>query len=111
MQDKLLITRKIKKTLEYVDKIVINYPHKYLLLKNNLLNTFYELLEISYQANIYKDLNYMKNLLVKIKMIEYYIKISLDNKLISFKKFENIGNYMLDITKMINVWIKIEKSK
>ena len=75
------------------------------------MNSFYDLLELSYKASLYKDIDYMKEILVKIKMIEYYIKISCDNKLISYKKFENIGNYLLEINKMVNMWIKNEKTR
>ena len=53
----------------------------------------------------------MKESVIKIRMIEYYLKISLDKKIISFKKYENIGNYLLEINKMINSWILYEKSK
>ena len=111
MQDKLLISVKIKKTIEYATKAVDNYPHNYVILKNNIINSFYALLELSYKACLYKDTLYMKEILIKIKMIEYYIKISCDNKLISFKKFENIGKYLLEINKMVNVWIRNETSR
>lgn len=53
----------------------------------------------------------MKESLVKIRMIEYYIKISLEKKIISFKKYENIGKFLLEINKMINVWALNEKNK
>ena len=111
MQDKLLISRKIKKTIEYVKKAVDNYPHGYVTLKNKIMDSFFELLEYSYRANLFKDSKDMKEMLVKIKMIEYYIKISYDYKLINIKKFENVGKYLLEINKMINSWVKSETSK
>ena len=81
MQDRLLIVTKIKKTIEYVDKVLINYPKVEYTLKNNIISTFYLLLENIYRSNIYKDTIYMKESIVNIKMIEYYIKISLDKKI------------------------------
>lgn len=45
MQDKLIIALKIKKTIEYVDKVLINYPKVEYVLRNNMINTFYVLLE------------------------------------------------------------------
>lgn len=111
MQDKLLIVTKIKKTIEYVDKVLINYPKVEYILKNNIISTFYFLLENVYRSNIYKDTKYMKESIVNIKMIEYYIKISLDKKIISFKKFDNIGKYLLEINKMINSWMINEKNR
>lgn len=111
MSDKLIIAIKIKKTIEYVDKVLINYPKVEYVLRNNIINTFYILLENVYRSNIYKDTKYMKECIVNIKMIEYYIKISLDKKLLSYKKFENIGKYLLEINKMLNSWIMYEKSR
>ena len=111
MYDNLIISKKIKKTLEYVDKITINYSHEYRYLKNNINSSFFNLLELSYKANIFKDINSMKEMIVKIKIIEFYIKKSLDYGLISFKKFINIGEYLLELIKMINAWIKNEKKK
>ena len=111
MYDNLIISKKIKKTLEYVDKITINYSHEYRYLKNNINSSFFNLLELSYKANIFKDINCMKEMIVKIKIIEFYINKSLDYGLISFKKFINIGEYLLELIKMINTWIKNEKEK
>ena len=111
MQDKLLIVTKIKKTIDYIDKILVNYPKSEYILRNNISDCFYSLLEFIYKANVHKDIFYMKESVVKIRMIEYYLKISLDKKIISFKKYENTGSYLLEINKMINAWILYEKSK
>lgn len=111
MQDKLLIITKIKKKIDYIEKITFNFPNTEYILKNKLIEHLYNLLELSYRANIHKDIYYMKEVIVDLRMIEYYIKISLDKKIISFKKYENIGNYLLDINKMVNSWIKYEKNK
>lgn len=111
MQDKLLIVSKIKKTISYVDNVLINFPNTEHILKNNIISNFYDLLELVYKANIHKDIFFMKESLVKIRMIEYYIKISLEKKIISFKKYENIGKFLLEINKMINVWAVNEKKK
>ena len=111
MQDKLLIVSKIKKTIAYIDNVLINFPNTEYILKNNIISNFYELLELIYKANIHKDIFFMKESIVKIRMIEYYVKISLEKKIISFKKYENIGKYLLEINKMINVWANNEKNK
>ena len=111
MQDKLLIISKIKKTISYIDNVLVNFPKTEYILKNNISSNFYDLLELVYKANIHKDVFFMKESLVKIRMIEYYIKISLEKKIISFKKYENIGKFFLEINKMINVWALNEKNK
>ena len=111
MQDKLLIVSKIKKTILYVDYVLINFPNTEHILKNNIISNFYDLLELVYKANIHKDIFFMKESIVKIRMIEYYIKISLEKKIISYKKYENIGKFLLEINKMINSWALNEKNK
>ena len=111
MHDRLIIATKIKNTIEYIEKTVSNYPHEYKELKNRTINTSYDLLENVYYANLTKDINSMKNVIVKIKMIDYYLKISVHKKIISLKKYESIGNYLLEINKMVNVWIKNETNK
>ena len=111
MQDKLLIASKVKKTIEYIEKVVLNYPHSEVILKNKILDSCYILLELVYKANVFKEDTYMKEIIVKIRMINYYVEKSLDKKLISFKKYENIGKHLLEINKMVNVWMKNEKEK
>lgn len=111
MQDKLIISIKIKKTIEFVRKTTYNYSHEYKFLKDNIMNAFYDLLKLSYKANIYKDLNTKKDIIVNIKMIEYYIKVSCDYQLISYKKFKRIGDYLLEINKMVCGWMNYEESR
>ena len=111
MQDKLLIITRIKKTIEYIEKMVKNYPHSEVILKNKIIDNCYQLLEITYLANIYKNVDFMKDIIVRIRMIEFYIKKSLDKKVISYKKYEIIGNHLLEINKMVNVWILNEAKK
>ena len=111
MQDKFLIALKIKKTIEYVKKTVDNYPHGYVVLKNNIMDSFYTLLRLSYKASVYKEINIMKDIIVEIKMIEYFIKVSYKYELISFKKFENVGKYLLELNAMVSSWIKNETDR
>lgn len=111
MHDKLLISNKIKKTIIYIEKMLENYPHTENILKNRIIDKSYELLELTYKANIYKESYYMKNIIVDIRMLEFYIKKSLDKKIISFRKYEVLGNHFLEINKMVNSWILNEKVK
>lgn len=111
MQDKFIIALKIKKTIEYVKKSIVNYPHEYVTLKNNIMDSFYNLLRLSYKASVYKDINIMKDIIVEIKMIEYFTKVSCNYELISFKKFNNIGKYLLEINVMVSSWIKNETDR
>ncbi len=111
MRDKLLIITKVKKSIDYIEKVVINFPRTEIILKNKIIESYYDLLELVYRANIYQDINYMKEIVIKVRMIEYYIKVSLNKQILSFKKYEIIGNHLLELNKMINAWIKYEKNR
>lgn len=111
MQDKLIIATRVKKTIDYIEKMTSNYPNSEIILKNKIIKSCYELLELVYRANLYRDTNSMKDIIVKIRMIDYYIKKSFNKKIINIKKYEIIGNNLLEINKMVNSWIINEKSK
>lgn len=111
MRDKLLIATKIKKTIIYIEKMLENYPHTENVLKNKIIDKSYDLLELTYRANIYHETCYMKEVLINIRMLEFYIKKSLDKKIINLKKYEVLGNHLLEINRMVNAWITNEKIK
>ena len=111
MQDKFIIALKIKKTIEYIKKAVDNYPHGYVVLKNNIMDSLYTLLRLSYKASIHKDIEIMKDIVVEIKMIEYFVSVSCNYELISYKKFTNVGKYLLEINAMVSSWIKNETNR
>lgn len=108
MKDKLLIASKYKKTIDYILNICDNYPHKYLEMKTNIVNTTFEILENIYISNI--DSKNKIVLIPKIKMLDYYLKISYKKGIISRKKYEVVSNYLLEIMKMIMSWMH-EESK
>lgn len=55
MQDKLIVATNLKKTILYIEKTVINYPNKYKVLKDKIIITMYEILELVYYTNCLND--------------------------------------------------------
>lgn len=107
MDDKLQIITKMKRTIEYIDKSLDNYPHRHIELKNKIRNSLDDMLEYCYIANQgYEKEMYQKLSLVKIEMVDYYLKTSYKKELISKKKYESISKHLLEINKMICGWIK-----
>lgn len=104
MQDKLLIASKCKKTIEYIFNITDNYPHKYIELKENIIRTSFDILENIYISNI--DSSKKIYIIPKLKMLDYYIKISYKKEIITKRKYEVISNYLLELVKMILGWKK-----
>ena len=114
MYEKLEVINDIKKTIFYLDKIIINFPRTEKVLKDKISNTYYEILELIYFSNLLdvkERIIYQKRIISKIKMIDFYFKIALDKKYISYKKYLKIGKFLLNIIKQLYGWIRYEKSR
>ena len=109
MNDNLLILTKIKKTIMRLDKITENFSRNEIALRDSIKKTMYSLLEECYMANINKAEErffHQKKVLVKIKMLDFYINVSYEKKLLSIKQFESIGKHLLDTFVLTQAWIK-----
>lgn len=52
MNDKLILAKKTKQTIEYIFNITNNYPHKYIESKQRIVNTRFDILEMIHLSNI-----------------------------------------------------------
>lgn len=114
MNDDLLIIRKVKQTIEYFDKIIINFPNKEYTIKNNISECMYALIELCYYANINKGNirnKYQKEILVKLLMLDYYFDKSYKKNIITIKKYKTVNKFILEIRKMIYGWMNYEKKE
>lgn len=112
MREDLIIARNLKKSIIYIDKIVANFPNTEKVLKDNIMKTLYDILELIYFTNELNPLErnlYQKKIISKLKMIDFYFKISVDKKYISYKKYNKVGLHLSGIVKSIYGWIKYEK--
>lgn len=53
--EKFIIARRARQTIDYIIKNTENFPNKYTILKNNIIKTSYSMLENNYRANIFQD--------------------------------------------------------
>ncbi len=51
-----------------------NFPIKYFVLKNNIIEECYFMLRNIYKANILQDMNDKKEIIVNIEMLNYYLE-------------------------------------
>lgn len=112
MKDNFRVILDIKRTIVYLDKIVINFPNTDRVLRDNIMRSIYNVLEFSYIANEINDYNriiYQKKIIMNIKMIDFYFSLALNKKYISYKKYSKISNVLLNNLKQIYGWIKYEK--
>ncbi len=102
------------KTINYINKLLINYPKKEIVLKNNIEKTCYSLIKNIFAYNINTSIRikdkYLKDLSVELSMLDFYTKVSLDKKIISYHQFTVIGRFLIEIRKMINGLRKRETS-
>lgn len=103
---------KFKKFILIIDELIINYPKKYYVLKDRLLNTSYDLLELIYLANYSNDKEIYKfNILTKISIIDFCLEENYYKQIISEKKLNQVTNKLNEITKMVYGWINDNKVK
>ena len=101
--EKLLIASKYKKTSKYILDMASNYPHKYLELKTRIINITFDVLELIYYGNIDES----KRILIipKLKMLDYYLLLSFNYKIISERQYKDSTKFLLEEVKMIHSWI------
>lgn len=109
MHDNLLIARKVRQTISYIEKNIYNFPNSHIVLKNRIISSCYDILEAVYRANIDQDCEYKKVAIVRIQMLNFYLKSALDSGLITKKKFLSYSKHLLDIHRMLLGWLGYEE--
>lgn len=111
MVDNFRVIINIKKTILYLDKVIVNFPAKEKILRDNISKTMYEILKFTYMASELKEKRkyYQTCVVIDIKMVDFYLKTAVDKKYISYKKYQKVSLHLLDILKQIYGWIRNEK--
>lgn len=111
MNDNLIIARTARTTIRYIEKTTINFPNKYSVLKNNIISSCYSILKNIYRANILQELNVKKEIIVDIRMLNFYLEKAYKKELINDKKLTSFINYLIEIDKMVRGWFKYQEVK
>ena len=110
MKDEFKIIVNIKRLIKYMDKVIVNFTNNERVLKDNINKILYEILELTYLANeVDERYLYQKKIIVKIKVLDFYLKIACDRRYISYKKYVKVCNILLNILRILYGWIKYEK--
>ena len=109
-QEKFKILEFIRELVLAIDKELINFPKKEIEINSGIRDESFNLLEIAYEANTTFDVEFKKQLIVKIiakvKLIDFLLNMAYDNKLITEKKYYKLGLRLGDIAKYSNSWLK-----
>ena len=108
--DNLIIGREARKTVRYIEKNTENIPNKYIILKNKIISSCYNILENIYRANVFQEKNDKKEICVQINMLNFYLEEALRKGILTNKKFINYSSHLLELDKMTRSWFKYEKS-
>lgn len=109
------VLNRIKKTNLYVEKLIMNFPKKEYILKNNLEKSMFRTIELVFTCNIQDSLRikekYFKELIIELAMINYYIEFAYERKFVSKHQREVVAKYLIEIRKMIYGVIQSERDK
>lgn len=101
-----------KKTINYINKQLVNFPKTERVLKDNIESVMYEIIELIFYYKVNDvtriKVKYLKDLVVKLSMLDFYITASFDKKLINNKKLLSISGYIIEIRKIVYGLIKYE---
>lgn len=109
-EEKFRIINFIRELLLVIDKELSNFPKKDIELKNRIRNTSYDLLELSYEANITSNAKnkevLLEKMIAKIKVLDFLLNLCYDKMIINHKKYIKFGEKIDDIIKYTIGWLK-----
>lgn len=111
IHEEFIIAKNARKTIRYIERNTSSFPNEYKVLKERIISSCYDILENIYRANIFQELQYKREIVVSIQMLNFYLEEALRKNLINNKKFESYGNHLLELDKMVRAWFEYEKSK
>lgn len=110
MNDNFNITNLIKKLIIDFDKYLTNFPNKEIELKREIMNTSYNMLKITYEANTTynkdKRIDIQEKLVSYIKYLDFLINRCYEKTIINSKRYLKFGENLDYLLKYINGWIK-----
>lgn len=109
--EEFIIARNARKTLRYIEKNTENFPNKYFVLKNKIIDACYSILEWIYRANVFQEKDNKKEIVVQIQMLNFYLEEALRKNIITSKKFFKYSSHLLELDKMVRAWFKYEEAK
>ena len=110
MNSNFALLNNSKKTIAYINKQLINYPKSEVVLKQNIEHNMYEIIELIFSYSIDDveriKVKYLKDLIIKLSMLDFYVASSFEKRIISKKKFESTSMYIIEIRKIAYGLIK-----
>lgn len=113
--EKFKIIEMVKTLICDIDSYIVNFPNKELELKRRLKDSMYELLLITYEANVTSDLTHklilIERAIALIKFLDFLINQCYDKQIINSKKYFRFGESLDNIVRYYAGWIKTTKTE
>lgn len=108
--EKFKVLQFIRELIIRIDVELKNFPKKDIEIKQKIRGNCFDLLEIAYEANTssnnLRKIELLEKCIAKIKVMDFLLNLSYDNKLITSKKYLKLADKMNDILKYISGWLK-----
>ena len=111
IHENLIIARVARKTLRFIEKNTKNFPNEYKILKDRIIGSCYNILEWIYRANVFQSKEDKKEIIVNIRMLNFYLEEALRKELLSNKKFLSYTKHLLELDLMVRSWFNYETVK
>lgn len=104
MNSNFILLDKTERMIHSINKLLVNYPKKSVVLSHNIEKTMYMMIEciFYYQVNGSDRImqKYMKDFVVHLSMLDFYIGISYRKRILSHKQFLGLGREISEIRKI-----------
>ena len=103
-----VISNIIKQLIKDFDLYLTNFPHKEIELKREIMNTSYEMLKITIEANttynLEKRIDIQDKIISNIKYLDFLVNCCYDKKIINSKKYLKFGENLDYLLRHVLGW-------
>ena len=109
-EEKFKAIQFIRELILYLDEMLEGFPKKDLEISRNIKQESYDMLKLAYTANVTTDMELRKRnleqIIVAIKLLDFFVDLSYNKKIINQKKYSKISLKLDDIVKYTTGWLK-----
>ena len=99
----------IREIIIYLDKMLENFPKKDLEISRAIKEESYNMLKLAYLANVTSKKEERKKsleqIIVSIKLLDFFVNITYDKKIINQKKYLKVAQKLDDIIRYVTGWL------
>ncbi len=104
MEIKFKLLSNTEKLIAYMNRWIPNFPKKEVVLRRNIEQNEYELIECVFGYNIQQSARikekYLKDYLIKLSMFDFYVRQCYHKRYISKHQLESLTSVLIDCRKL-----------